>query len=58
MTMVVKIDLESNSSTRWISILLDSEASVSQPLASKAQEAQPEPSHSEPEPAGSVSLRP
>ncbi len=57
MTMVVKIALESNPSTRWISILLDSEASVTQSLANQAQETQPNPSPSEPEHAGSVTFR-
>ncbi|GJL69312.1 MAG: membrane protein [Nitrospirales bacterium] len=56
MTMVVKIALESSPSTRWISILLDSEASAAQSVSNKSHETQPDASPSESNHAGSVSL--
>ena len=56
MTMVVKIALESNPSTHWISVLLDSEASVTQAMGKNAQKTQLDPSSSESENADSVSL--
>lgn len=56
MTMVVKIALESSPSTHWISVLLDSEASVTQAVEGKVQETQSD-SSSESENAGSVSIR-
>ena len=46
-TMVVKIALESSPSTYWISILLDSEASVTQSIRNTAKETQQAPSPSE-----------
>lgn len=57
MTMVVKIALESSPSTRWISILLDSEASAPQSVSNKPQETQPDASPSESKHAGSVVAR-
>ena len=57
MTMVVKISLESSPSTHWISVLLDSEASVSQSVGIKSQENPPNSSHSESENTGSVPFR-
>jgi hypothetical protein len=56
-TMVVKIAMESSPSTHWISILLDSEASVTQSVVLQSQETQPDPSPAEPKNAGSVPLR-
>ncbi len=55
MTMVVKIVLESRPSTRWISILLESEASVAQSTNKNSQETRRDTS-SESKHAGSVSL--
>lgn len=55
MTMVVKIALESSPSTRWISILLDSEVSAAQSVNNNSQETQPDAS-SESKHAGSVSV--
>jgi predicted PurR-regulated permease PerM len=55
-TMVVKIALESNPSTRWISILLDSEASVIQSVGNKTQKPRPDSSSSKSESAGSAPL--
>jgi AI-2 transport protein TqsA len=57
MTMAVKIALGSSPSTHWISILLDSEASVTHSVGNKARKTQPDSSPSESENAGSVSLR-
>ena len=56
MTMVVKIALESSPSTRWISILLDSEASAAQSVNNTSQEPQPDASSSKSKHTGSVSL--
>ena len=56
MTMVVKIALESSPSTRWISILLDSEASAAQSVNNNSQEPQPDASSSKSKHTGSVSL--
>lgn len=58
MTMVVKIVLESSPSTRWISVLLDSEGSVNQSLKDKAQKMHQDPSSAETENTDSVSFRP
>ena len=55
-TMVVKIALESNPSTRWISILLDSEASVIQSGGNKTHKPRPDSSSSASESAGSAPL--
>ncbi len=54
--MVVKIALENNSSTRWISILLDSEASVIQFVGNKTHKPRPDSSSSASERAGSAPL--
>ncbi len=56
-TMVVKIALESSPSTHWISILLDSEASVTQSMRNTAKETQQAPSPSETENTESDSFR-
>ena len=53
MTMVVKIALESHPSTKWISILLDSESSI--PRTLPQEKTQPEPSNA-PEKAPALSL--
>jgi hypothetical protein len=45
-TMVVKIALESNPSTRWTSIQLDSEASVIQSVGNKTHKPRPDSSSS------------
>lgn len=58
MTMVVKIALESSPSTRWISVLLDSEGSVNQSLKDKAQKMHQDSSSAETENTDSVSFRP
>ncbi len=55
-TMVVKIALESSSSTHWISILLDSEVSVTQFVGNKTQKPRPDSSSSKSENAGSAPL--
>ena len=57
MTMVVKIALESSPSTHWISILLDSEASVTQTAGNNTQKTQADSSSSESKNADSGSLR-
>jgi len=57
LTMVVKIALESSPSTRWISILLDSEVSATQSVSNKPQKTQPDASPAESKHTGSVSLR-
>jgi len=57
MTMVVKIALESRPSTHWISILLDSEASLTQEARNNTQKTQADSSPSESESTNSVSLR-
>lgn len=57
MTMVVKIALESSPSTHWISILLDSEASITQSMRNTAKETQQAPSPSETENTDSDSFR-
>ena len=56
MTMVVKIVLESSPSTHWISVLLDSEASVTQSVGNRTQEPRPDSSSSKSENGDSVSL--
>jgi predicted PurR-regulated permease PerM len=56
MTMVVKIVLESSPSTHWISVLLDSEASVTQSVGNRTQESRPDSSSSKSENGDSVSL--
>jgi predicted PurR-regulated permease PerM len=57
MTMVVKIVLESSPTTHWISVLLDSEASVTQTAKNNAQKTQADSFPLESESADSVSHR-
>lgn len=57
MTMVVKIALESSPNTHWISVLLDSEASVNQTAENSAQKTQADSFPLESERVDSVSHR-